>query len=87
MLWYNVEIQVTENEGVETSTQVINARESEEAAITAWHGSMSSMRASVDAGTLKEATGFVVNSWGGKDERYSEHYMKPEPAPAPAPVE
>ena len=76
MFYYNVEIQVSENAGTETSSQAIYLRENEDDAITAWHTSMASMRAAVDAGTLKEATGFVLNSWGGVDDRYCERYVK-----------
>lgn len=72
MTYFNIEIQV---DG-ESVTQAIYARESKEAAITAFHSSMASMRDAVDAGTLTECTGMVINSWGGTE--VSEHYALPE---------
>lgn len=76
MIYFNVEIQVTDD----TATSAIYARESEADAVTAFHSSMASMRAAVDAGTITECTGMVINSYGGEIEK--EHYMLPvEPEP------
>ena len=76
MKYFNVEIQVTG----ETATAAIYARNSRDDAITNFHTSMASMRAAVDAGTLDEATGLVINAWGGIETPYSEHYsITPEP--------
>ena len=72
MVYFNVEIQVTD----ETATPAIYARESKEEAVTAFHSAMASMRAAVDAGTLTECTGMVINSFGGTE--VSEHYKLPE---------
>ena len=67
-----VEIQVM-NDG--STAQAIYDRGAElQDAITAWHSTMASMRASVDAGTIAEGTCFVVNSWGSEVSPYSEHY-------------
>lgn len=72
MTFFNIEIQVTED----SVSQAIYARISKEEAVTAFHSSMASMRAAVDAGTLTECTGMVINSWGGTE--VSEHYTLPE---------
>lgn len=67
-----VEIQIMADG---TTAQAIYDRgEHLEDAVTAWHGSMNSLRTAVDSGTLSEATGFVVNSWGSVEMPYSEHY-------------
>ena len=74
MKYYIVEIQISPEDA---STQAIyEVTGGIDAAVTAWHGSMNSMRTAVDAGTLKEATGFILNSWGGVDPKYNEHYTK-----------
>ena len=74
MKYFNVEIQIKDN----VATTAIFARESKDEAVTSFHTSMASMRAAVDAGNLDEATGLVLNSYGGIETPYMEHYMKAE---------
>ena len=74
MTYFNIEMQVKDN----VATPAIYARASKDEAITSFHTSMASMRAAVDQGTLDEATGLVINSWGGIETPYAEHYMKEE---------
>ena len=74
MKYFNVEIQIKDD----VATTAIYARASKDEAITSFHTSMASMRAAVDAGNLDEATGLVLNSWGGIETPYIEHYMKVE---------
>lgn len=74
MRYFNVEIQETK----ESASAAIYEATSKDAAISAFHTSMASMRASVDAGTLTAATGLVINSWGGVEDPYKEHYEKQE---------
>jgi len=72
MTYFNIEMQVKDD----VATPAIYARASKDEAVTNFHMSMASMRAAVDAGTLDEATGLVINSWGGIEVPYVEHYMK-----------
>jgi len=78
MTYFNIEIQ--ESNG--TATAAIYARANKDEAVTNFHTSMASMRAAVDAGTLDGATGAVINSWGGTEQPYVEHYEgNTEPKP------
>lgn len=77
--YFNLEIQIKDD----VATSAIYARSSQEDAITNFHTSMSSMRTAVDAGTIDEATGLVINSEGSVDQNHCERYAKPVPAPAP----
>lgn len=74
MKYFKLEMQITENEGQEVVTPLISNALDREDAITNFHTSMGSLRASVDQGTLKEATCCVINSWGNVEMPYSEHY-------------
>lgn len=67
-----VEIQIMADGS--TAQAIYDRGEHLEDAVTAWHGTMNSLRTAVDNGTLSEATGFVVNSWGSVEMPYSEHY-------------
>lgn len=78
--YFNIEIQI-DPEGV--ATAAIYKRDGRDVAITNFHNSMASMRLAVDSGTLKEVTGMVINSWGGVESPYCEHYYIPVPEPIP----
>lgn len=74
MKWFKIEFQTTVNGEQETVTPLVSEGMSQEDAVTDFHTAMASLRASVDAKTLTEATCMVVNSWGGVDEDHCETY-------------
>ena len=78
--YFTIEIQI-DNSG--NATCSIFKRDSRDAAITNFHSTMASMRASVDAGNLKSATGIVINSRGGIESPYDEYYYASAPEPEP----
>ena len=72
----NVEIQI--NADGTTTQSILDSGTDIEDAKTAYYNSMWSMRSAVDAGTIAECTGFIVNSWGSVEMPYSEHYVGKE---------
>ena len=74
MRYFNVEIQTTE-EG--SSAAIYDRGKNLNDAIIANHNALSSMRTSVDAGTLKSCAGLVLNEEGGV-EVPREFYEKAE---------
>jgi hypothetical protein len=85
MKYFKIEFQTTvDAQGNETVTPLVSEGTDKDDAITNWCTSFGALRASVDAGTLVEATCMVINSKGGVDTDHCESYAgKVEPEPEP----
>ena len=77
--YFKLEIQITEN-GV---SLLPGDAKTKDAAITEYYSALASLRTAVDAGSLEGATCMVINTLGGVDPKYCEHYpdnvVTPEP--------